>query len=49
MKTVILIEEENHGIIGVAKDYSSVVDFLVNEGWLDESFYLRVEKVYGAD
>lgn len=38
MRTVILIEEDNHGIIGVAKDYPSAIDFLVNEGWLDESF-----------
>ena len=49
MQTVVLIEEKNHGMIGVAKDYPSAVDFLVNENWLDGSFYLRVEKVYGAD
>lgn len=38
MQNVILIEEENHGIIGVAKDYPSVVDFLVDRDWLDGKF-----------
>lgn len=91
MKTVVLIEEDNHGLIGVAKDYTSAVIFLIKKGWLDEnyevwvdnedgltktikellgeewkevvfswslekfneffdgSFYLNIEKVYGAD
>ena len=43
MQTVILIEEDNHGLIGVAKDYSSAIDFLVNENWLDENFEVRVD------
>ena len=38
MQNVILIEEENHGIIGVAKDYPSVVDFLVDRDQLDGKF-----------
>ena len=38
MQTVILIEEDNHGVIGVAKDYPSAIDCLVNENWLDENF-----------
>ena len=42
MNTVILIEEDNHGMIGVAKDYPSAIDFLVNEGWLDGSFEVWV-------
>ena len=40
MQTVVLIQEENHGLISVAKDYPSAIDFLVNENWLDESFEL---------
>ena len=40
MQTVVLIEEENHGMIGVAKDYPSAVDCLINENWLDENFEL---------
>lgn len=40
MQTVVLIQEENHGMISVAKDYPSAIDFLVNENWLDESFEL---------
>lgn len=43
MQTVVLIEEENHGMIGVAKDYPSAIDFLVNQGWLDESFEVWVD------
>ena len=35
MKTVICIHEDNHGLIGVAKDYKSAIDFLIREEWLD--------------
>lgn len=34
MDTVIVINEECHGMIGIAQDYKSVVTFLVNEYWL---------------
>ena len=43
MQTVVLIEEDNHGQIGIAKDYPSAIDFLVNQGWLDESFEVWVD------
>lgn len=33
---VILIDEENHGLIGVAKDYKSALMFLVNNHWIDD-------------
>ncbi len=36
MKTVITISEDSHGQIGVAKDYKCAIDFLVNEGWLND-------------
>ena len=35
--SVITIFEENHGIIGAAKDYKSAIKFLVKENWLDEN------------
>ena len=38
MQMVYLIEEDNHGQIGIAKDYPSAIDFLVNSDWLDENF-----------
>ena len=38
MQTVVLIEEENHGMIGVAKDYLSAIDFLIANNWLDGNF-----------
>ena len=37
MQMVYLIEEDNHGNIGIAKDYSSAIDFLIDSDWLDES------------
>ena len=32
--TVILIEEANHGTLGIAKDIPSAIDFLVETDWL---------------
>lgn len=34
--TVIQIHEDNHGLIGIAKDYKCAIDFLINEGWIDD-------------
>ena len=31
---VITIEEDNHGMIGIAKTYADAVHFLVNDSWL---------------
>ena len=36
MQTVITIEEENHGLIGIAKTFSDAVDFLISQDWLNE-------------
>ena len=36
MKKVICIHEDNHGLIGIAKDYKSAIDFLVREEWLTD-------------
>ena len=38
MQMVYLIEEDNHGNIGIAKDYLSAIDFLVDSDWLDSNF-----------
>jgi hypothetical protein len=35
MEKVYCIYEDNHGMIGIAKDYSSAIDGLVKEKWLD--------------
>ena len=44
MQTVITIQEDNHGLIGIAKDYSSAIDFLVNKNyWLNEKFEVWVD------
>jgi hypothetical protein len=33
---VITVEEENHGMIGIAKSYADAVHMLVNQDWLSE-------------
>ena len=33
-ETVILIIEENHGIIGIAKSFNSAIDFLYDNNWM---------------
>jgi hypothetical protein len=35
MKRVCCVYEDNHGMIGVAKDYPSAIDGLFEEDWLD--------------
>lgn len=57
--TVVMIDEENHGNIAVAKDFESAKDFLINEYWIDEDLeiflYDKMEKwdtiknVFGED
>lgn len=34
---VILVSEDNHGLICVAKDYYSAFNFLVNERWIEDN------------
>ena len=31
---IIIIHEDNHGVLGVAKDYDSAIDFLAQNQWL---------------
>lgn len=33
---VVTIEEDNHGMIGIAKTYTDAVHFLVKDNWLNE-------------
>jgi hypothetical protein len=32
--TVIVIDEENHGLLGVAKDYKAAIKYLCQTNWL---------------
>lgn len=41
--TVIVIEEDNHGMIGIAKDYESAIDFLLKDNWLNLEFEIMDE------
>ena len=55
--TVILVNEDNHGLLTVAKDYKAAVKFLINNGWLEESMevwnedgtYSRLDELLGED
>lgn len=33
---VVLIYEDNHGLIGVANNYRNAIDFLINGHWIDD-------------
>lgn len=56
--TIVVINEENHGLLGVAKDYDSAIDFLVRDDWLggftemwDEyrDEWVSLEKSFGSN
>ena len=55
--TVILVYEENHDLITVAKDYKSAIKFLINNRWIEESMevwnedgtYSRLDELLGED
>ena len=55
--TVIEIHEDNHGLIGIAKDYKSVLNSLLNNHWIEDSteiwagdsYYQRLDEKLGED
>lgn len=55
--TVILVNEDNHGFLTVAKDYKSAVKFLIDDRWIEESTevwneddtYSRLDELLGED
>ncbi len=55
--TVILVHEDNHGLLTVAKDYKSAVKFLIDNRWIEESMevwhedgtYRRLDEFFGED
>jgi hypothetical protein len=56
--TVILVNEDNHGLLTVAKDYKSAVKFLIDNGWIKESMEIwdengishnRLDELLGED
>lgn len=52
MKTAVVIHEENHGFIGIAKDIESAFHFLIKEDWIDDlwdninQIYVHPKKLY---
>lgn len=48
--TVILVNEDNHGLIAIAKNYDCAVRFLLDNDWLDDGVYLSdPESELGCD
>jgi hypothetical protein len=55
--TIILVNEDNHGLLTVAKDYKSAIKFLIDNGWIKESTeiwhedgtYRRLDEFFGED
>ena len=55
--TVILVNEDNHGLLTVAKDYKSAIKFLIDNKWIEESMavwneddtYSRLDELLGED
>jgi len=55
--TVILVNEDSHGLLTVAKDYKSAIKFLIDNGWIKESMevwnedgtYSRLDELLGED
>lgn len=44
MQEVILVREDNHGLIAVASDYFSAVKFLIEENWLDDTCEIGIDE-----
>lgn len=42
METIIRIEEENHGFIGIVKDDVDIIPFLVNNDWISKASTIQV-------
>lgn len=40
---VVRIDEDNHGFLGVAKDYKSAIQFLIEEYWITEATEVYVD------
>jgi hypothetical protein len=58
MQKVILVSEDNHGLLCVVKDFQSAIDFLIKEYWIDEatevyvdakSEWMRLDELFGED
>lgn len=55
--TVILVNEDSHGLLTVAKDYKSAIKFLINNRWIEESMevwnedgtYSHLDELLGED
>lgn len=43
MKTAVVIYEDNHGMIGLAVDYESAIEFLVLNKWLEPTTELLLD------
>lgn len=58
MQKVIVVSEDNHGFLCVAKDFQSAVDFLFKNQWIDDvtevyndakSKWMYLDELYGEN
>lgn len=61
MTKVLLLYEENHGLLAICNNYDTVIDWLIDEKWLDKSTeacpgnseisynWLTIEEILGED
>lgn len=56
MQSVVVINEECHGFIGIAKDFKNAIYFLIDNGWLNgatdvyyENKWVPLAAVFGED
>lgn len=56
MQSVIIIKEECHGFIGIAKDFKNAIYFLVDNHWLDGTTEIcygnkwgSIDTIFGED
>lgn len=58
MQKVILVSEDNHGLLCVVKDFQSAVDYLIKEYWVDgatevyndaKSEWVRLDELFGEN
>ena len=47
MKKVMVINEESHGVIGVAQDFKAALLFLIKEHWIDKNTYIYFDDTKG--
>ena len=43
--TIIMIDEESHGTIGITKDFERARNFLLEKGWIDNTYEIYDDEI----